>query len=288
MYSKAEDNMKSKAYRLFFALLLLISLSLQFSSCSYRKRFKTMHDASEIVKIEIVEFGEEKEGGVHFRKTLLTIDNISDFMDELSRVEYIGYLLDFSPTPVYIKGELGIKISYKNGDYEIRNDNYKAYYTVTDGYFPRRPDGVFNSEQFRTLLEKHLEQCKSPIFYFMNDTSEIEKIEIVDAYSVDYEEKQDKIAEVTDVTLFLEQMGSLTYRYKVKEGVSNGALHKGHRDAVKIYYTNGDYEVIDNNSRVLYIESMKHHMYKAYIGEFNADEFNALLQETIKNNSVSP
>ena len=117
-----------------------------------------MHDASEIVKIEIVEFGEEKEGDVHFRKTLLTIDNISDFMDELSRVEYIGYLLDFSPTPVYIKGELGIKISYKNGDYEIRNDNYKAYYTVTDGYFPRRPDGVFNSEQFRTLLEKHLEQ----------------------------------------------------------------------------------------------------------------------------------
>jgi hypothetical protein len=250
-----------------------------------------MYDSSAISKIEIVECGFDYNEEYAYQKPLVMIDDIHFFMNELSNVEFTRRI--FMKALGFGHSELGIKLTYANGCYEIVSQGSCTYlYAPDPNYYDgerRHITGTFDKNEYDALLNKYFSQCKSPIFYFMNDTAEIEKIEIVDAYCVDYKEKQDKIAEVKDVTLFLEQMGNLTYRYKVKEGVSNGVLQKEeHRDAIKICYTNGDYEVIDNNWRDLYVKVLDDYVNNAYIGEFNADEFNALLKETIKNNSVSP
>ena len=285
--------MKSKAYRLLLALLLFVSLSLHLCSC-YKEYNYYIHDLSMVVKVDIVEYRYDGNENMPREKVLLTIDDVKSFTEELSLVRY---KVTLSPPYSWEPARLGIKLTYENGDYQVISDSFGGvrYYNATNEYDSWYQSGYFEEEKYAALLNKYFTPCETPIFGFINDTAEIEKIEIVDAYYMSSSDSytqdsytQDKIAEVKDISLFLDKMDDITYKYEVKNGKEEDDKQYEHHKAIKIYYTNGDYEIFDNNWRNVYIKATNQFVINAYIGEFNEDEFNALLKETIKNNSVSP
>ena len=265
-----------------FAVLLCISLSFHLCSC-YRTQYRFMYEISKITKIELVECGYGIEENQGYENVLSEISDTRLFMEELSRVKYTMPLYN-DIVRSFKYSDLGIKISYENGDFEIIGNSKKTEYRVNAGYDLYNAVGEFDNAQYEALLNKYLMQCKSPTFYFMHDTKDIEKIEIVDAYVVKDSTSgtalyyQDKIKEVNEIASFIENISDLTYTYKVVSGGSSGRYNKyEHRNAIKIYYFNGDYEVIDNNWRDFYIKRIDQYVNNAYIGEFNSDEFYSLL-----------
>lgn len=266
--------------------VLAFSFVFQLCSCiRFRTKYEFMHDSSEIVTIELVECGWIHDEERAYSNTLVTIDDVPLFIAELNEITY--------KTPQFLKivqgfnySELAVKISYQNGDYEFLDAGRKSMYIASEDIYDwNNATGDFNKKQFADLLAKYLSKSQSAVFYFMHDANDIDKIEIVDAYRNDTDSvyMQDKIAEIKDVSLFLSDLTSLTYRYKVQDGVNQGANSKTeHRKAIKIYYTNGDYEVIDNNWRDFYIKSAGSYVNNAYIGEFDLSEYNTLIEKTIK------
>ncbi|MBR2972098.1 MAG: hypothetical protein IKC61_04130 [Clostridia bacterium] len=277
--------MKSKTRKIVIAFLISVSLLFNLCSCGH-KPYKSMHDLSMVIKVDIVECRYDVYEDEPYEKVLLTIDDVKLFIEEFSSLRYKSKI---APPTDWKPGRLGIKLTYENGDYEVASEDNGTvfYYNTTDKYRVKLSYGGFERDEYAAFLNKYLIPYETPIFHFINDTTEIEKIEIVDTYYTSSNHIQDKVAEVKDVSLFLEKMGDLTYKYQIDTVNDEGDKQAGNHRAIKIYYTNGDYELIDHNWRNFFLESTDEYVAYAYIGEFNEDEFNALLKETISNNSVS-
>lgn len=252
-----------------------------------------MHNTSEISKIELVECGFGVEENTAYENVLVNIDDINGFIDDFSKVKYKRYL--FPGTLLYFNySDFGIKITYENGDYEvIHGGRTTEYRSDIDEYDICNVTGFFDDKQKDAFLRKYLSLCESPILYLMHDKSEIEKVEIVDAYAInDFPTKADEhvqemLAEVDDIELFINQLNQLEYNYQAEVNASLGRFKETERrNAIKIYYINGDYEIFGNNWRDFYVKWIDEYVNDAYIGEFDYSEFSSFLEETISSNSI--
>ena len=279
--------MGAKYVKTFLSVILIISFICSLSAC-FKAEYAFLHDESEIASIEIVECGYDWHKETGYENALVLISDTKDFMSKLREVPYRIPLYN-GAVGAFNYSDIGIKITYSNGDFEIIDEAIRrTIYEASEGYSFVNVVGSFDSEQYSSLLSEYLEQCNEPKFFLMNGKDEISRIEIVDAYANDESESgytQDVIAEVRDIPTFLKAFESLTYKYTLSEGASNGQYTKDeHRYAVKISYSNGDYEVIDNEWRDIYISKIDEYVNNAYIGEFDKVEFYNLIEEVIAQN----
>ena len=143
----------------YYLISLVVSLVLfLFTGCNGSK-YKFIQPIKNIIKIEYVIVGERKNPDnlplskvPHELKIVSELSNykINDFIKDLVKVEFHYIYTD----PVTIeKGELAVKISYKNGDYELISANSQAKY-VNENY---KSTGrySFDNNQFQGLLDKY-------------------------------------------------------------------------------------------------------------------------------------
>ena len=117
----------------------------------------------------------------------------------------------------------------------------------------------------------------------MHDSDKISSIEIIDTYQdAKYVPIQIPLAEVENVYVFLNKLDEIEYKYTLPSDRHNKTER---RNAIKINYINGDYEVIDHEWRDLYISELDEYISNAYIGEFDKASFDLLLSEELSKNS---
>ena len=268
------------------ALILIVCIAIQLTSCE-KNNFEFLHESSEISSIEIVESRFDWEQNNYYANTLVRIDDKDSFLSELNGVAYRSSGI-FAPVYSFSDSDIGIKIMYLNGDFEvIYNKHGRVKYTTSDNVTQTDNTGSFDGVEYNALLEKYFALCDDAKFYLMHNRTDIISIEIVDAsYEFDQEiqkgtYKRMALANVDDIDAFLDKLNSIEYKYTLKENDRKDSIYKSeHRNAVKITYINGDFEVIDNEWRELYIEAKPNKDVPcAYIGEFDKEAFDALLNE---------
>ena len=279
--------MKMVLKKLIF-LLAFAGMILQLSSC-YKTNYKFIHNTSEIISVEIVENRYTIEENVRkdYQNILVTIENTDEFLDDFKSISYTmplynGMVLSFGYS------EIGIKFTYSNGDYEVLSSCvYKLVYRGENGY-DHAVDGIigfFDEEQFYTLLKNHLSECNDATFFLMNDSDMISSIEIVDGHMHEsdngkLEFSYDFITKVEDVERFLTELHGLKYSYAIHPLKNGQVLQKDqHRRIIKITYNNGDYEIFDKDWRDIYVDKINKYIDDAYIGEFDQEQFDALIEK---------
>ena len=262
-------------------LCLCVVLS-QLNSC-FATKYKFLYDTSEITTVEFVEYGYDWEQDASYQNVLVEIMDIEGFISDLSEIKYQHFSGAFEII-YFTHGDLGIKIAYSNGDYEIISQSMaKELYTPN-----RNPDyskpyhstmGSLNETEYQNLLNKYFLPCENASFYLMHDNDKISSIEIIDTYQdAKYVPIQIPLAEVENVYVFLNKLDEIEYKYTLPSDRHNKTER---RNAIKINYINGDYEVIDHEWRDLYISELDEYINNAYIGEFDKDSFDALLNEVL-------
>ena len=280
--------MKSIILKKFISVFIFLGIVIQFFSC-YRTEYKFIHKTSEIISIQIVENRYTIEENMYhdYQNVLVSIDNIDMFLKEFKSIPYTmplynGLVYSFSDS------ELGIKFTYSNGDYEILSSGvYSLVYKIESEY-DHAVDGVigfFDEEQFDALVSKYLEACEKPVFFFMHDKKDILSVEIIDAYVYklsdgSLEFSYNNISEVKVTSDFLNDLSVIDYNYTLQEWENGGNLKENeHRNIIKITYINGDYEIFDNDWRSMYNSKIDTYFHDAYIGEFDKDQFDALIEK---------
>ena len=269
-----------KAFSFFFCMFVILS---QLTSCIATK-YKFMNDTSEISSIEFVECGYNWEEDDYYENKLAEVTEVEEFISDLSKIKYhsiVGIVAGFSDSLV------GIKIIYSNGEYEIISEiARRAVYKPDLGCNYNAGMGRFDKTEYQNLLSKYFLPCENTSFYLMHDSDKISSIEIVDTYRETNTESRDYVqiplAEVENTADFLCKLYEIEYKYTLQMGVPNGKYTKEERrNAIKINYINGDYEVIDHEWRDLYVSELDEYISNAYIGEFDKDSFDALLNEVL-------
>ena len=143
--------------KIIFAISALMVVVLVLSACSGKKAYKFINEESEMSTIEIVrlcEYDQEKE---EFKEELISvIENRSDFLSDFKKVECYNHWSD--PNGVH-EGDVVIKITYKNGEYELINHSGQGKYR----HFEDNPSFLqvyagyrdFDEEQFNDLIKKY-------------------------------------------------------------------------------------------------------------------------------------
>ena len=283
--------MKEKHIKIYFSAILLLSVLFHLASC-YITKYRFLHNTSEIVSIEIVEnrYTIEDSLSKDYQNVLVTIESTDSFLNEFQSIPYTmplynGMVLSFRDS------ELGIKFTYSNGDYEILSSGaYNLVYRSESEYHYAVSDiiGFFDDEEFNNLVAKYLDQCENPKFYIMHDQNNISSIEVVDAYMCKNEDGElelsySTVTNLEDTADFLSELGSLNYRYTLQKlGNSQVFDNNEHRDAIKITYRNGDYEIFGSDWRHMYTSETDTCIDNAYIGEFDEVEFNNFISNVSK------
>ena len=265
-------------------LILLFSLSFNFSSC-IRTSYMFINDESEIVSVEIVEcdYTIVDEKIFPSSKLLATIDDIELFMKDFNKISYRLPLLAGDPER-FDFCEIAIKFNFKNGDYQLvgntaKSTRYKFDENVSTIYCVV---GFFNEKQYEDLMAKYMSLCNDPKFYFLNSQDMIDSIEIVDVCVDDSDNKFNIVSKIDDIDSFINKIKNLPYNYALHKSEFIARKDKeNHQGVVKINYNNGDYELIDDCWRNVYIKHTDEYIYNAYIGEFNKDDFDLLLSEEL-------
>lgn len=129
---------------LFSFLLFLILLFI--AGCS-GKTYSFKNSVDEIESIEIV----SAESSLEFTVTkTLSETEKQDFLEQFQKIQFDNYYIG---DPMSVSGN-SVKITYKNGDYEIICHYWAEYVKNDDVYFVRKS---CNEEEFNELLEKFLE-----------------------------------------------------------------------------------------------------------------------------------
>ena len=279
------------AIKKLISLLIFLSLMLQLSSC-YITKYRFIHETDEIISIEIVENRYTYEDSIRkdYQNVLVSVQDVDLFLEKFYSIPYKMPLFNGLVTS-FRNSEIGIKFKFSNGDYEIVSSGvYKLIYESANGY-DHAVDGIigfFDEEQFDALMVEYLCEFESPKLFLMNDRGDISSLEIVDAYMQELPNENSKltydtVAAVKDVEEFLDELYTLKYSYVLQE-LKNGAVLKPneHRKVIKITYNNGDYEIFDSNWRDIYVSQTDQYFNDAYIGEFEREQFDALINKYCK------
>ena len=139
------------------ALIVITVLVCTLTSCFLFESFELMYDESEISKIQIVKLLEYDESkGEYNIEIISTVKNNSEFLSEFKSVESHSFIGD--PVGVY-EGDVVIKFTYKNGEYEMISDsgrgvyripeNGEPYFSVYAGFYQ------FDWSDFHTLINEY-------------------------------------------------------------------------------------------------------------------------------------
>lgn len=138
-----------------FVLLLII-----FTGCSKAVEYELMNDKTEIASIEIVKLGKFDSEEDSFGETVISvIEDHDGFLKEFNEVDCSNHL--FNPSGVY-EGETLVKITYKNGEYELIDYDGQGKYQHFDKH-PSNFDAYsgyrdLDKKQFEALIEKYSSQ----------------------------------------------------------------------------------------------------------------------------------
>ena len=143
--------------KVIFTIAVLMAVAFTLSACDGKTAYEFINDESEISKIEIVRLCEYDEEKGEYREELISlIEDRSAFLSDFKRVECYEHWSD--PTGVF-EGNTVIKITYKNGEYELIHHSGQSTYL----HFDDNPSFLqiyagfcdFDEKQFNELIEKY-------------------------------------------------------------------------------------------------------------------------------------
>lgn len=245
-----------------------------------------LNDESEIVSIEIVECDYTSKDGkmLPLSKLLTTIEDVDLFMKDFNKISYRLPLLAGDPER-FDFCELAIKLNFKNGDYQLigntaKGTRYQFDENVSTIYCVV---GFFDEKQYDELMIKYLSLCNDPNYVFLNSQDMIDSIEIVDVYADEnLDNRIDVVSKIDDIDSFINKIKVLPYTYTLQKSEFDARKNKeNHQGVIKINYNNGDYELIDNCWRNVFVKDTDEYVYNAYIGEFDKETFDAMLSEEL-------
>lgn len=266
--------------------LILAVTIISLSSC-IRKKFKYMHDTSEIARIEVVEFTREYdhalEKDVAHQLTLATVADSDDFISRLSKIPHHSFI---NGELLYIDHKcIAFKVSYSNGDYEVFTSSARAwYYSETDHLELFSIHSGFNSKKIGELMHSYVSDING-VYTFMHDVTEITRIEYVnitneDGVSIVNEEGQkthEVINEIADIDEFIRDQQSMRYIYEFDPEYEDAERPSTGKCFI-ITYANGDYEHFNQSRRIeASIRDDGNGYYKDYVnmGRFAPDDYAA-------------
>ena len=143
--------------RIMPALIVITVLVCTLTSCFLFEPFELMYDESEISKIQIVKLLEYDETKYEYNIEIIsTVKNNSEFLSEFKSVESHSFIGD--PAGVY-EGDVVIKFTYKNGEYEMINYSGAGAYRIPENGEPYFSNHVgfhmFDSSEFDALINKY-------------------------------------------------------------------------------------------------------------------------------------
>ncbi len=283
------NKIYKKAFTLSLMIVCLISQMFLFTGC-FPSRIEYDQVRENIHSIEIVEvLPDNYEDSDAFFYTLVNINDIESFLNELEEIEYKSHF--YNGVLGINQRVLGVKITYDNYDFEIFSDSLKNSYVHEKGCSVPRPFGFFEKEEFYSLLFKYLnlaEECK---YNYMHDASEIDSIEIVNStIQGDCSVTCETLAVVDDHADFIDRLSKIGYVYTNEEIMYDMYRMMDQKNAVKITYQNGDYEIITHNHRdEILVNDMEGEstFTGTYIGTFDEEAFYDLVSQYLTEDATS-
>ena len=145
-----------KTFNLLACTLLCLTLLL---SCG-KTKYEFMHPREDMVSVEIVEADYDYIQGIASQKTLVVINEYNNFINKLENIEYGRYLIG-DPTGIDSKC-IAVKITYKNGDYEVFDYGARSKYISGEFYDVYCGYGSFSKKEFYALLEEYIGYDATP------------------------------------------------------------------------------------------------------------------------------
>ena len=143
--------------KIILGIFVLMVVFFTLSACSGKKAYEFINEESEISTIEIVKLCEyDKEAGEFREEIISTIEDHSTFLSDFKKIDCYNHWSD--PTGVE-ENDVVIKITYKNGEYELIHHYGQGKYR----HFEDNPSFLqvyagyryFDEEQFNDLIEKY-------------------------------------------------------------------------------------------------------------------------------------
>lgn len=264
--------------------LILIIMLFNICSCGCIADFEFTNDQDSITSIEIVQIIPNMNSNRTDRKlnyieyTLLTIEDRSSFLEEFLDLKYSGKSYVASPEDEIANSALAIKFVYSDFSYEVVNYDKRLSYSETEGYVNDSAFGKINPKSFYNFLFEHLSIVPKSKFNYIRPKESIVAIDIIETTKDD----EKIITSIENIDVFLNELEKIEYsyvNYKFTEKVV--AIPEDGVPLIKIIYNNGDYEILGYNT---HSESTQgYDCYGTYIGTFNEEQFNALLEKYMQN-----
>lgn len=270
--------------RILLAIACIVSQILSYTGC-VRNVYKFDQERINVKTVEIVEADYFFETGRGTQNSLVVVDDVDSFLKELERIEYKKSL---SEPDTIEKRTLAVKISYKNGDYEVFDSENKSSVIIeNEGVYRGRVFGSFDTDAFYDLLFDYLCNVKKCEYNYMHVVSEIQSIEIVKTVAQYNSFSYETIVKIDDKASFIEELRSIDYVY-VNDDICDGVYdYKDQNPAIKITYQNGDYEVFSFNHRdeaQVLNDGSTIYRTGSYIGTFNKQKFDQLIEKYLNTN----
>ncbi len=129
------------------AILFLLLFAFTLTACSTSHTYSFMQNTSEIVEIEIGEINNEDTFTATY---VLSESEMSTFISDFEKIEFHTYRLG---DPSFLNGTT-IKITYKNGDYELIAFNWAEQYSA-DNNSPSWNWNNCDKDDFQKLIDKY-------------------------------------------------------------------------------------------------------------------------------------
>ena len=259
------------------AALTLISTLFCLVSCLGPRKFKYMHDTTEISRVEIVEVVYDCRADDLNILSLTEIPDVDEFVARLSDVKYRAVFTDPFFFNRIAKG-LAVKVSYSNGDYELFNTSSRArFYCDSGGLDLNVHADHFDEYEFKSMLQHYLQHTQAK-YTRMYDSSEIEAIDYVKCNYENGKDSYEVLAAIGDVPAFIADFDKLQYLYDAPGTDGREAMITSGEEAFRITYKNGDFELFNEKGReeVCSLHSPKG---AVNIGHFDSEQFSAFVKK---------
>lgn len=270
--------------RILSIFLVLIIVLFNSCSCGCFVDFEFTNAQDSITSIEIVQIIPNMTSTRTDRElkyieyTLLTIEDRSSFLEEFLDLDYSGrgYLAD--PEDEITCSDLVIKFVYSDLNYEVVNFDKRLSYSETEGYVNDRNFGNIPYKSFYSFLFEYISSVPNSKFNYLRPKESIVAIDIIETTKGD----EKIITSVENIDIFLNELENIEYSYVnyiFTEKLL--AIPEDGVPLIKIIYNDGDYEILGYNTHNENI--LGYDFYGTYIGTFNEEQFNALLEKYMQN-----
>lgn len=135
-------------------IILIIGCFVLFTTGCGKTNYPLMQSISNIVKIEVIVMGEIHDPYTKHEYTLIKEVSLKDISKLIKEFRKIECKKGFGDPKVLRSGDIGFRIVYNNGDYELitsygQGSHSSGKYLSSEGYYS------FDKEQFELLIEKY-------------------------------------------------------------------------------------------------------------------------------------